>query len=259
MYLLFVITLFKSRRLTNKGNNSVRVWFFVPIRLLAVYIFITFALLLSIQLNNGIDQVQALNPSSAENFGDSAADFLEKTGEDVGHVTPVARTNQENSEQNTRTIRQVVAAGVFSFGVVQQPEEKPFYVSGSRNLITEFSLPKEYDNIGLLAHNSLAGRFFHSLNVGQEIQVEYSDGQTDRYTVRELYRFRALEPTKAESLFEDLETRKIFTATELFKKMYTGFPHLTLQTCIEAMGDSSWGRLFVIAFPVIETETGSHP
>ncbi|MCL4268439.1 MAG: hypothetical protein KJZ72_02790, partial [Anaerolineales bacterium] len=52
--------------------------------------------------------------------------------------------------------------------------------------------------------------------------------------------------------FRDLETESILTAEQLFNQVYRGEFHLTLQTCIENEGNSSWGRLFIIAKPVIE-------
>jgi len=39
------------------------------------------------------------------------------------------------------------------------------------------------------------------------------------------------------------------TAEQLFNRVYRGDRHVTFQTCIDANGDISWGRLFVIAIP----------
>jgi hypothetical protein len=35
----------------------------------------------------------------------------------------------------------------------------------------------------------------------------------------------------------------------MFKRVYFSNRHVTFQTCIEAEGNLSWGRLFVIAVP----------
>ncbi len=157
-------------------------------------------------------------------------------------------------DEKSVSIRSVSAPKMFSYHVVQQPESDPFYVSPSENQVTEFGLAQKYGNVGLIAHNNLAGNLFNALNLGQEVQVVYGDGHTVRYTVSAIYRFRAMEPTKTESRFVDLNSSQILSATELFNQMYTGAPHLTFQTCIEAKGDASWGRLFVIATPVVEAE-----
>ena len=55
------------------------------------------------------------------------------------------------------------------------------------------------------------------------------------------------------SQFKDLETQTSLTAEELFNNVYRGDYHLTLQTCIENNGNSSWGRLFIVASPVENT------
>ena len=38
----------------------------------------------------------------------------------------------------------------------------------------------------------------------------------------------------------------------MFKLAYLGDRLVTFQTCIEAYGNSSWGRLFVVAEPISE-------
>ena len=154
------------------------------------------------------------------------------------------------NENGTNSISSIFVPKVFFYSVVQQPANNPEYVSRSENLVTEFSLPKKYGNVGLLAHNYLAGDSFDKLSIGQKIYLFYGDGHADRYTVTQVSHFRALEPDDIHSQFEDLDNGEILTASEVFVKMYTGGAHLTLQTCITATGDPSWGRLFVIAEPV---------
>jgi hypothetical protein len=39
------------------------------------------------------------------------------------------------------------------------------------------------------------------------------------------------------------------TAEQMFKRAYLGDRHVTFQTCINAYGNASWGRLFVVATP----------
>jgi hypothetical protein len=158
------------------------------------------------------------------------------------------------TDENPNLIHSVSVPNTFSYAVVQQPEDDDYYVSSSKKLVTEFALARKYNNIGLLAHNNLAGYVFKDITLGQEIHILYTDGRTDRYTVSAIYRFQALESTDTESRFVDLETGNILTATEVFTSMYMGAPHITLQTCIAAKGDASWGRLFVIALPVVESQ-----
>ena len=156
---------------------------------------------------------------------------------------------QQVSENDANTISSIFVPNVFFYYVVQQPANSPEYVSPMGNLITEFGLPKKYGNVGLLAHNYLAGDSFDELSIGQKIYLFYEDGHADRLTVRKVFHFRALEPDNTQSQFEDLDTGEILTAGDVFVRMYTGATHLTLQTCIYANSDNSWGRLFVIAEP----------
>jgi hypothetical protein len=134
--------------------------------------------------------------------------------------------------------------------VVQQPPSQPGYVSNEQDVITQFTLANQFGATGLLAHNYLAGRYFFNLNVGDTIELVYGYGTVKSYTVTAFYRFQALTPNSANSKFRDLETDKVISATELFKKVYIGNHHLTLQTCIQQGSVDSWGRLFVIAEPV---------
>jgi Sortase domain len=154
------------------------------------------------------------------------------------------------NENDANTIDSIFVPNVLFYSVVQQPANSPEYVSPLENLVTEFSLPKKYGNVGLLAHNYLAGDSFDELSVGQRIYLFFEDGHVDHYTVTQVSRFRALEPDDTHSHFEDLDTGEVLTASEVFVRMYTGAAHLTLQTCIYANGDASWGRLFVIAEPI---------
>lgn len=153
------------------------------------------------------------------------------------------------NEDDSNTIASIFVPNLFFYSVVQQPENDPGFVSPLENVITEFGLPQNYGNIGLLAHNYLAGETFEGLSIGQEIYLFYEDGHADRYTVSQIFRFRAFEPNDTNSRFEDLSTGETLSASEVFTEMYAGEAHLTLQTCIYANGDYSWGRLFVIALP----------
>ena len=108
----------------------------------------------------------------------------------------------------------------------------------------------EYDNVGLLAHNTLSGRFFSGLAIGQEVRLIYGSGKVEYFIVTEILRYQALQPASPYSDFRDLHGGGLISAGELFKRVYTGERHVTFQTCIEAEGNLSWGRLFILAKPV---------
>jgi hypothetical protein len=153
------------------------------------------------------------------------------------------------SDGRAGVVRGVYVPGQLAARVLGQPNDDPSYVSPVNGVITEFGLAKSHGNIGLLAHNYLAGASFSKLTPGQEIRIVYGDGQIEYFFVEEILRFQALEPNSASSNFIDQETGQRLSTSDLFQRVYTGKRHVTFQTCIYADGNFSWGRLFVIAVP----------
>ncbi|HUI88094.1 MAG TPA: hypothetical protein VLX61_05170 [Anaerolineales bacterium] len=160
---------------------------------------------------------------------------------------------QSVRDGDRNTPRGVYAEGLFAFPIVQQPDHDSAYVSAQPNVVTEFSTASAYGNIGLLAHDFLAGQYFAQLAVGQKIQLIGGDGQIENFAVTQIYRYQATDPSSVYSHFIDLSSQETLSSTELFTKVYAGPMHITFQTCIEANGDMSWGRLFVIAEPQAAT------
>ncbi len=139
---------------------------------------------------------------------------------------------------------------VFALKVVQQPSGNSSYVStASSEVVTQFGLASSYGSIGMLAHNYLAGKYFTSLSSGSKIVVVYGDGKTVTYKVSAIKQYQALSPNSTQSNFVDLsKPDKTLTATDVFKQTYGNKGALVLQTCISKNGNSSWGRLFLIAY-----------
>jgi len=80
--------------------------------------------------------------------------------------------------------------------------------------------------------------------------VVYQDGSIEEFVVTEILRYQALDPKNPYSSFINMEDDdETLTVKQMFDRAYLGDHHLTLQTCIAADGNSSWGRLFVIALP----------
>lgn len=154
------------------------------------------------------------------------------------------------SDGNAGLLKGVYVPNVFSFPIIQQPVGNPGYVSQNPGVITQFSMATEVGNVGLLAHNHLAGQTFTKLNVGDEVRLVYGDGEIEYFIVTELLEYQALQPSSPYSEFRDLETDETMSAVALFRKVYRGKRHVTFQVCIEAHGNAAWGRLFVIAEPV---------
>jgi hypothetical protein len=111
-------------------------------------------------------------------------------------------------------------------------------------------MASEVGNIGLLAHNHLAGSSFANIKDGDRIILIYGDGHLESFLVERIEQYQALSPLSPYSQFKDLATESVLTAEDLFREVYRGEYHLTLQTCIDNQGNSSWGRLFIIAKPI---------
>lgn len=151
---------------------------------------------------------------------------------------------------NASALRGIYVPNVMAFGIEQQPAGYPGYVSNADGVVTQFSIASEVGNVGLLAHNTHAGASFSNIQQGSMIVLVYGDGHTETFMAQSLQHYQALDPYNPYSQFKDLESLTTLTAEELFNKVYRGDYHLTLQTCIENNGNSSWGRLFIVAVPV---------
>jgi len=162
------------------------------------------------------------------------------------------------TDGKTDVLKGVYVPDVLSLPVVQQPVGNPGYVSSNAGVITQFSMAAEVGNVGLLAHNHLAGKNFFNLTVGDEVRLVYGDGEIEYFVVTELLEYQALQPYSPYSEFRDLETDQTMSAVDLFREVYRGERHVTFQVCIEANGVDAWGRLFVIAQPKSDVHTEPH-
>ena len=139
----------------------------------------------------------------------------------------------------------IFVKNVLAVKVVQQPSAA--YVSSSSGTVTQFGMASQYGSIGLLAHNYLSGASFSKLGSGTEIILVYGDGSTKKYQVTAVKKYQALSPTDPYSNFVNLDNPDAtISSTDVFNETY-GSGGLVLQTCISKNGNSSWGRLFVIA------------
>ncbi|KAF0108563.1 MAG: hypothetical protein FD146_449 [Anaerolineaceae bacterium] len=159
---------------------------------------------------------------------------------------------------SANTVRGVYVPGKFALPVIQQPEGKGGYVSRDDGVVTQYGYAARKGTVGLLAHNYLAGSKFTTLAAGQIVQIVYGDGRIVNYEIAHVYRYQALQPNSASSILVNLDDNKQYTAWDVFQKVYTGGDHVTFQTCIEANGELSWGRLFVVALPYVDEANPSN-
>jgi hypothetical protein len=146
-------------------------------------------------------------------------------------------------------LRGVYVPEVMALPIIQQPAGNAGYVSTEDGKLTQFGMASQFGNVGLLAHNHLSGKFFTKLAVGQEVRLVYGNGKVEYFLITEVLQYQALQPTSPYSSFHNTNKDETLTAEQMFKRVYFGDRHVTFQTCIAKDGNSSWGRLFVIAVP----------
>jgi hypothetical protein len=153
------------------------------------------------------------------------------------------------SARETELVTGVYIPDKFSVAVVQQPGGNSGFVSTKDETVTQFAPANVYGTIGLLAHNYLSGKLFFDLREGDEVIIVFGNGSQEHYRINLIERYQALSPTSVYSDFINLSdpNRVKITANQVFQRVYTKENRVVLQTCIEANGNSSWGRLFVIA------------
>jgi hypothetical protein len=176
---------------------------------------------------------------------------------DVALLPAFADFSKSVQNGQVGVLRGVYVADVLALPIIQQPAGNAGYVSGNDGEITQFGMVSQYGNLGLLAHNHLSGRFFSQLAVGQEVRLIYGDGKIETFVISEVLRYQALQPTSPYSSFSNMDkTEETLTAEQMFKRVYLGDKHVTFQTCINAYGNASWGRMFIIGEPKQQAVAG---
>ena len=166
------------------------------------------------------------------------------------------KSNRKKTREERKAAKKPIkmVSGVY-FGkdrflrVVNQPAGKPGYVSSISNTATNFQLAERFGIIGLIAHNYLGGRFFNDLKIGDKSYVMDGFGRKKNYRVIETLSYQAVNPRSTRSNFINLKNNQLCTATDVFKRVYTGKHHLVMQTCIKKGKNEEWGRIFIIAQP----------
>jgi hypothetical protein len=140
-------------------------------------------------------------------------------------------------------LRGAYVPGVLALPIVQQPANDANYVSPVNSSLTQFGMAQKLGNVGLLAHNYLAGGSFANMQLGDQVILVYGNARTEIFEVGEIHRYEALP----NGLYRNLQTQEILRAGSLFAFVYGGDRRVTFQTCIARGADLNWGRLFVVA------------
>jgi hypothetical protein len=139
------------------------------------------------------------------------------------------------------------APGLGQFYVIQQAPGSDTRVSPVDGVLTQFRRPATGGVIGLLAHNYAAGDRFTQFEAGDRVSLVYGDGTVHTYRLTGLLRYQAVNRDDAGSNLIDLANGRVLSADAVYRRIYTGAPHLVLQTCLANDGDLKWGRLFIMA------------
>jgi len=171
------------------------------------------------------------------------------TGDNFSNLPPVTEFSLQVSTGVQNQISGLYLPEIAALPVVQQPSNNPGFVSEQPEQVTQFAMASQYGSTGILAHNYLAGSYFFQLRPNQLISLTFGDGRIQYYRVQQMLQYQAINPLDPYTNFVDLQTNEIIDVTTVFTNIYAKADRLVLQTCIEANGDASWGRLFVIAEP----------
>ena len=150
----------------------------------------------------------------------------------------------------SEVIRGVYVRDILALSVVQQPEGNPGYIDFAIDTVTQFQTAALNDTIGLLAHNHLAGSLFFDLELGQDVEIIYGNGEIVRYELEKIKQYQVIHPFDPFSDMIDLDTGEVMSSYEVFREVYQGDEHVTFQTCIANEGISTWGRIYIMGTPI---------
>jgi len=161
--------------------------------------------------------------------------------------------NNVTSKKSGNLFVGMIVPKLFTLPITQQPVGRPDFVSNEPQVVTEFSLTRQFGSTGMLAHNHLAGANFSQLSENDLIVLVTANKEYKLYKVEKILSYQALSPNSPYSNFVDLKnTSRVLSAVDLFMEVYAEEGSLVIQTCIAQGNEPSWGRLFVQAFPVTD-------
>lgn len=155
--------------------------------------------------------------------------------------------------QKQGTVAGIYAPGLFAMPVTGQPSGDESFISEEDYVLTQYATPAQYGVIAVLAHNYLnSGKLLAQLSPTQEVYVVFGEGKVAGYAVSAVQYYHALSPHDTRSDFRDLNGPggEVLTYDQLFTRVYTQKDKLVFQTCLEANGEISWGRIFILADPI---------
>jgi hypothetical protein len=145
-----------------------------------------------------------------------------------------------------RQVAGVYSQDVMAFPVWQQPYHEFSFVYNQSDVVTEYRPARDATgNIGLMAHNNMAGSQFYRLDIGSVVSVVFGDGSVSHFQIVEVQKYQIVNDYEV----LDLQTGQVTGTGNVFYLVYGGDYRLVLQTCITQDGNPEWGRMFWIAKP----------
>ena len=145
----------------------------------------------------------------------------------------------------------VYKRATFALKVIPQPEGNFAYLPDTEELLVQLAQAEElYGNLGLAAHNNLAGKYIAELTPGDIINIIYGDGTIFKYEIINVKSYQAFLPDDLYSDYKDLEDGRVYSSSQLFEKAFGGENQIGLITCISQDDISTWGRIVVVGVPV---------
>lgn len=148
----------------------------------------------------------------------------------------------EKIRDNTINLRGLYAESIVELKIVQSPTNT---LSMKADEVLELSISEQLGNTILVAHNTLGGKNFKYLTLGQTIYTIKGNGSYEKSIIIEIAEFESL----SNNLYKESSTGLIFTDMQLVERFFFGNKHVLLQTCVEKDYNYGWGRLFIVAIP----------
>ena len=133
-------------------------------------------------------------------------------------------------------VTRVTIPQVMDYPVKQQAGDEIF----EGDIVTQY----RHADLGLIAHNTQAGKKFSQIVHGDEVIITRGDNTKELFTVWSIQMYERLPY----GMWRSLNTGEEIGNNRLFERVYGGAYHLTLQTCIMRGEDYEWGRLFILAY-----------
>jgi len=127
------------------------------------------------------------------------------------------------------------------FSVVQQPRGNYNYLSLQNNLVlTQWQVPAEWNNVGFLAEQNLAGTSISQLKVGDDIELVYSDYNVEDYVVYQIDKQQLLQYyDNGDANWRSLQDGLIRNSDTMIRMEFSP-NEITFQTCTYVLANDYW-------------------